>query len=453
MDMTRNLSAPGWVSRFLKHARRDDGAVAVQFAMMLVPMMVMVFGAVDVSRASGEKMRLQDALDAAALAAARSTATTDADLKIVGDKVLSADLAASKAVLTSSTYHLNGTKIVATARATLSTSVSNLWMEGDMTIGATSEVTRSSNNIEVALALDVTGSMAGTRITDLKSAAKDLVDLVVQDQQTPYYTKVALAPYSAAVNVGTYAASVRGAVGAGTCTTPGCASFKFTNASGSLKTFAVSTCVTERTGTGAYTDASPASAYLGLNYPSTSNPCLSSTIMPLSTDRAALKTRIDGLSAAGSTAGHLGLAWGWYMVSPNFASLWPTASQPAAYGTDKLIKVVVLMTDGAFNTTYCKGVISQDSGSGSGSASDHINCNAPNGGAFSQAQALCNNMKAAGVIVYTVGFDVGSDASAKAIVQECATDAEHVYLPSTGAALKDAFHAIGEDISRLRISR
>lgn len=447
------LSVPGWVSRFIGLAKREDGAVAVQFAMLLVPMAVMVFGAVDVSRASGEKARLQDALDAATLAAARSSETTDAGLKLVGDKVLVADLAASKAALASSSYHLEGTKIIATARATMSTTIANLWMDGDMTVGATSEVTRSSNNIEVALALDVTGSMAGSRITDLKAAAKDLVDLVVQDQQTPYYTKVALVPYSAAVNVGTYAASVRGAVTTGTCTTPGCASFKFTNASGSLKTFAISNCVTERAGAEAYTDAAPSVAFLGRNYPSSANPCLSSTITPLSTDRAALKSKIDGLSAAGSTAGHIGLAWGWYMVSPNFASLWPTASQPAAYGADRLLKVVVLMTDGAFNTTYCNGVISRDSGSGSGSSADHINCNAPNGDAFSQARTLCANMKAQGVIIYTVGFDVGAAADAEAIVRECATDAEHVYLPSTGADLRTAFHAIGEDISRLRISR
>ncbi|MFZ4605709.1 MAG: pilus assembly protein TadG-related protein [Caulobacter sp.] len=186
--MRKMLSVPGWVSRFLVRAKREDGAVAVQFALLIVPMTVMVFGAIDVSRASGEKARLQDALDAATLAAARSTETTDAGLKTVGDKVLSADLAASKAVLASSTYRLEGTKIIATARASMTTSIANLWMDGDMTVGATSEVTRSSNNLEVALALDVTGSMGGSRIADLKLAAKDLVDLVVQDQQTPYYT-------------------------------------------------------------------------------------------------------------------------------------------------------------------------------------------------------------------------------------------------------------------------
>ncbi len=111
------------------------------------------------------------------------------------------------------------------------------------------------------------------------------------------------------------------------------------------------------------------------------------------------------------------------------------------------------MTDGAFNTTYCKGVISKDSGSGSGSSSDHINCNAPNGNAFDQAKALCDNMKAAGVIVYTVGFDVANDEDAQDIMTECATSADHLFLPSSGAALKDAFRAIGQEISRLRLSK
>lgn len=452
--MTSKQSVFGRLGKFLRAFRKEEGAVAVQFAMAIVPMAVMVFGALDVSRASGEKMRLQDALDAAALAAARSTATTDSALQAIGASVLAADLAGSEMALTGSSFKQVGSTVVASAHATVTPIVAKLWTDTDMVLGVETEVTRASNNIEVALTLDITGSMSGQKITDLKAAAKALVDLVVQDQQSPYYTKLAIAPYSAAVNVGSsYAAGARGAYTSGTCTTPGCASYKFTNANGNSKTFAISNCVTERTGSEAFTDAAPSTAFLGRNYPSTANPCLASTIMPLSTDRTALKSKIDGFSASGSTAGHLGLAWGWYLVSPNFGYLWPTASQPAAYGADKLLKVVVLMTDGAFNTTYCKGVISRDSGSGSGSSSDHINCDAPNGDAFSQAQALCDNMKAAGVIIYTVGFDVAGDTNAQDIMRDCATDAEHVYLPSTGAALKDAFRAIGQDISRLRLSK
>ena len=47
-----------------------------------------------------------------------------------------------------------------------------------------------------------------------------------------------------------------------------------------------------------------------------------------------------------------------------------------------LRKMVILMTDGEFNTAYCNGVISKDSTSGN--ASDRINCVAPNGNSFSR---------------------------------------------------------------------
>ncbi|MDQ0466489.1 Flp pilus assembly protein TadG [Caulobacter ginsengisoli] len=440
-----------FLGRFAGNRR---GAIAVQAALCAGPILVMTFGALDIANASQEKTRLQDALDAAALAAARSPATTDAGLAAVGDPTLAADMTGSKATVTSKSFHLDGSKVMASATAKVPALIAGIWSQGDMTIGVKAEVVRASNDVEVALVLDTTGSMAGTRIDDLKTAAKDLIDIVVKTNQTPFYTKVALVPYSMAVNVGsTYATQVRGSYTAGTCTTPGCASFKFTNPSGNFKTFAISNCVSERTGADAFTDAAPSAAPLGRNYPASGNPCIASTIVPLSSDRDFLKGKVDALSASGSTGGHIGVAWGWYMVSPRFGYLWPSASQPAAYGGEHLLKVVVLMTDGEYNSTYCKGVISQDSTSGSGSSSDHINCDAPNGSAFTQSQTLCTNMKAAGVIVYTVGFDVVNDQRAKDLVNGCATDAQHVYLPSTGVALQDAFRAIGRDIDSLRLSK
>lgn len=85
-------------------------------------------------------------------------------------------------------------------------------MDDQVQVGVESEVLRSSNNLEVALVLDITGSMAGNKLRDLKDAADELVDMVVQDVQTPYYTKAAIIPYAAAVNLGADAAAARGAV-------------------------------------------------------------------------------------------------------------------------------------------------------------------------------------------------------------------------------------------------
>jgi hypothetical protein len=113
------------------------------------------------------------------------------------------------------------------------------------------------------------------------------------------------------------------------------------------------------------------------------------------------------------------------------------------------------MTDGEYNSSYCNGVIAQDSTSGSGSMNDHMNCNAPNGHAYVQSDALCTAMKADGkdVIVYTVGFDVYNSTNAQNLVADCATDSEHAYYPNTGAELKTTFQLIAQEISQLRLSQ
>ncbi|RDJ21057.1 hypothetical protein DWF00_07495 [Bosea caraganae] len=442
-------------------ARRRDGVVALLFALLLPVLLAFMLGLIDYTRASTTQLALQTNLDAAALYIARSTATTPADVQAMGERMMKANEANLKhGTATSYTFTMTqDQRVVATAAATVPVTIAGLLGTSQVPVAASAEVTRSSNNIEVGLALDITKSMEGQDLTDLKAAAKDLIDLVVKDQQTPYYSKVALVPYSMAVNVGTYANQIRGTPKKN-CTTYGCERYTFDSTARDNKnkpvpvTLNVSTCVTERSGADAYTDTAPGTAPLGMNYPAPAtegNPCLSSTIVPLSSNRTTLKNTVGNFVAQGSTAGHIGLAWAWYMVSPNFASLWSGESKPAAYGTRELIKVVVMMTDGAFNTPYYNGVIASDAGSGSGSTK--INHVAVNGSSFSQADKLCTSMKAAGVIVYTVGLGVGSDAQANAMLTKCATSSKHVYFPSSGSSLKDAFRAIGQDINSLRISK
>ena len=63
--------------------------------------------------------------------------------------------------------------------------------------------------------LDVTGSMCTpcSKIDAAKSAAKDLIDIVIWDDQSQFTSRVALAPFAEAVNVGTVLAPlVRGTV-------------------------------------------------------------------------------------------------------------------------------------------------------------------------------------------------------------------------------------------------
>ncbi|MDO9587709.1 MAG: ubiquitin-activating E1 FCCH domain-containing protein [Brevundimonas sp.] len=621
--MGRGLRA--FTRRLFSDAR---GNVAMLFGLSLPVLILMAVGGVDIHRASTVRVNLQDALDAAALSAARSPYTADADLQRVGLASLRANLQSYPNVIlreADTSFVLNGDNVViASSRVDVKTLVANIFlppygkfMDDYLPVGAHSEVNRSSKNLEVALVLDITGSMAGQRLTDLKAAARELVDIVVQPLQTPFYSRMSVTPYAVGVNLGSYAAGARGTPttyrsitgaawttgssksisgitraspgvvsssshgfvtgdwvwisgvsgmtqinnrayrvvrittgsyslqawngsswsavnttsgngyssyssggiarkclvsdcsvvvtaanhglsnndyvyisnvggmtgingsgyqvddvttntysigvnGAGWsaytsggrsyCGQYGCEYRVFRNPSNAIRALPASTCVSERTGAQAYTDASPASARVGFNYANGSNICPTASILPLTSNTTTIKNLINSLSDDGSTAGHIGTAWGWYTVSPTFNALWPS-SGAGVFSERDLLKAVIIMTDGDYNTPYCSGVIAQNAGSGSGGSTDKINCNATNGDSFNQAGALCAAMKAQGVIVYTVGFQVSTGSSAAAILAQCATSSDHAHLPASGADLSDAFKAIGRDITRLRISK
>jgi Ubiquitin-activating enzyme E1 FCCH domain len=233
------------------------------------------------------------------------------------------------------------------------------------------------------------------------------------------------------------------------CTKYGCNYYYFPNAAGTSTLYQANYCATERT-TNAYTDTAPSTTPLGFNYTSSAGACITQAIQPLTSDRTTLHNLVQTLTAAGSTAGHLGLAWGWYMVAPNFGYLWPS-SQPATYGRANLIKAVILMTDGQFNLQYCNGVLDSDAGSGTG----NIDCTSPNGNSLTQAQALCDAIKAPtnDIVLYTVGFYLGSDTASLNFLKGCATAPSDFFQADSPTALNNAFTSIAQNLNDLRISK
>jgi hypothetical protein len=61
-------------------------------------------------------------------------------------------------------------------------------------------------------------------------------------------------------------------------------------------------------------------------------------------------------------------------------------------------------------------------------------------------------MKAAGIEVYTVGFQLDNQTAVKTL-SSCATDSSHFYNSTTGDALKAAFRDIALKISTLYLSQ
>jgi hypothetical protein len=275
-------------------------------------------------------------------------------------------------------------------------------------------------DVEIALMLDTTGSMAGSKMSALKEAAIDLVNIVVWNDQSEYTSRVAVIPFSYYVNPGRYAFEV--------------ASNYSPSGSSDERT-----CVKERSGASRYTDKVPNSTNGYFDYYTGSWSCKpQAAILPLTNNKANLHERINDMYPSGMTAGHLGTAWAWYALSPNFSSLWPMESAPHSYskltelnenGRPKLQKIAVLMTDGEYNQKY----------SGDTSAT--------------QARALCSAMKAKGVTVYTVGFAISAGGEADSTLSQCATAADYYYSADDPSALRSAFRDIALKIATLRITQ
>ena len=170
------------------------------------------------------------------------------------------------------------------------------------------------------------------------------------------------------------------------------------------------------------------------------NTCPSAAIMPLMgrSKQNNIITTIGSLSPGGSTAGHIGAAWGMYMLSPNWSNIFSGNSQPGAYNDPLVSKNFVLMTDGLFNTSYLSGL-----SAGSSAATTE---------SYRQFDAICSNMKANGINVYTIGFGL-DDATAAAELSKCASSSSNFFPVANGTQLQAAFSQIVDKLNTLRLTK
>jgi len=446
------------VTRGLSRFRRDrSGDIAIIFALSAVAMCLFVGAAVDIGRWLHARQLTVAAMDAAVLAGGRELQLDSTNLSgaIATAKQFYAENVKGRAPVVSDTIDFttadNNTSFTANGNAFIATPLLAFANITKLPLLDSSGVEYSkaqlkaggngSGDLEIALMLDVTGSMAGSKIKDMRAAATDLVDIVVAADQSQQSSRLALIPFSEGVRLpSTSNAAARGSPANSVTLT--CSWWGGTYPC----TYSLTNCVAERTGNDKYTDAAPAAGnYVMSVYKNGSSCALSSAeeLVPLTSDKTLLKNRIAGLDDGGPTAGQIGTAWAWYTLSPNWNSLWPAANQAAAYGT-KLQKIAILMTDGEYNTDYDSHGVRTGSG-GAGPAANESSTN--------QARALCTGMKAKGITVYTVGFDLGGNQTAIDTLNQCATDAGKFYNTNDGEQLKQAFRDIALKISQLYLTQ
>jgi hypothetical protein len=111
---------------------------------------------------------------------------------------------------------------------------------------------------------------------------------------------------------------------------------------------------------------------------------------------------------------------------------------------------MILMTDGintmATDSYTAYGFLSQGNlgTTNAGTAVTKLN---------NKTTAVCNSMKAKGILIYTIVFGHDSDATSKTMMKNCASEADFYFDSPTSSDLNAAFRAIGDSLSKLRVSK
>ncbi len=186
----------------LKRFSSDNkGGVAMIFALTMLPVLGMAGAAMDYTAASNMRAQMAQASDAAALAAARAPVTTVAERQKIAQDVFNANMGGKSVQNLSVKVKEIPSGIRVDATGQVKTQFVGMMGFDTMDVGVFSEVVRGEGFVEVALALDVTGSMKND-MDAMKKASVNFVNTLFAAGAAADSLRVGIVPYVASVNPG-----------------------------------------------------------------------------------------------------------------------------------------------------------------------------------------------------------------------------------------------------------
>ncbi|MGE0182659.1 MAG: hypothetical protein AB7F91_07320 [Parvularculaceae bacterium] len=389
-------------------------------AMMFGLMMFVIIGAagigLDVQRSNVIRAEVAEASDAALIAAVRyksghpnadMTKLTEVARRIFDDGIKSKsalqidDFAVSFDAVSES-FALN-------VRGTIDTLLMGVLGHQFVDLDSRSEAKLGKPPLlEVALALDVTGSMNQKgKISTMRTAAQDLVKTLFEAKDAD--VKIGVVPFAQYVSIGTDYKAESWLI----------------NPGGAWKG-----CIGSRN----YPYNTLDSDYAVFKLPGLNGAACPDSIMPLSNNAGDLDTKIASLKPGGWTYIPAGLTGGWMLLTPNapFSEALTFETLHEKRGT----KALILMTDGE-NTR----------------APDYPTHNSTSEPLANQlTEEICVNIKKQDIVIYTIAFDV-TDTVIKDILSGCATTTSHYFDAADSEALISAFASIANSLRNISLSK
>ena len=452
-----------------RFAGDESGNIALLFG--ITALMLLTGGglAVEFSRAMTVRSAMSNALDAAVLATARSVSVGEITQDEAEDYLygmFTVNMNAGGGDL--SGYRIEDVtfdNVTKTLSADVTYGFETMFRffgeSNSLALRTSAAAIYGTSYAEVAMAFDVTGSMSGGKLDNLKAAAIAGVTQLLGEENNPT-VRISAIPYAEAVNVGDLARHVfpddgkpdtapvsaadwEAAMESGT-PPPGVDEDAWNEdmlAGGGTGGLGPDDCATERKGPHIYDPAGPDRAMV--NRDARLEVCPTARLMPLTNDADALVAAINSYRHNGVTAGQIGIQWAWYTLSHEWADFLPAGAGPldpeAPY--KEVRKFAVIMTDGEFNTAFAGSRRQKPQQKEARRSSDH-------------ALELCRRMKADGIRIFTIGFQLKQDRAIQ-VMRDCASPADgqvqYFYDTSSAAELTDAYRSIAGTIQALRLVR
>lgn len=440
----------------------DRGSVAALVGLAIVPLALALGLAVDGGMAYNAHSKLQGAADSAALAGAQAASTEESDVIADAQKYFNAnypsDFMDGRITNFQTTFNEETGELSIDAAVEIPSTFMQLAGIETIPIAVSSTAQQLLSGIELAMVLDVTGSMnsadpsGGTKLASLKSASNTLLDTIYAENDTVDNVSVSVIPYNTEVNLGSgrtdlltgFDAAAFGSEGWKGCVEAREAPFDQDDTPPSQEAFTallwpalVDDPSTRRNET-RFNPSNDPNAF-----------CPDSEILPLTAEKSVIADHIDDMTAAGFTMTNVGFTWGWRTISPRWQGEWGSTEAPVAYDNPTIQKAIIFMTDGIADWSsnyYTAYGFLADRRLGSRNerrAEAEVN---------NRLLETCEFAKAEGIEVYTVMFAL-NNPSIERDYRACASSDDHFFDAPNGEQLDAAFREIAGQLTSLRLTQ
>jgi uncharacterized protein YegL len=313
-------------------------------------------------------------------------------------------------------------------------------------VSASSQAAWGNTRLRVALVLDNTGSMADyNKIGALRTATNNLLSQLKDAATNNGDVYVSIIPFVKDVNLGAsnYLADwidwTDWNAANGSCSTGSWWMQTYSSCTSAGKTWVPNNhntwngCIVDRGGSNAPDPANydtnvvaPSSGTRATLYAAEQYGSCPQSVMQLNYNWSAMTNLVNGMVASGNTNQAIGLQVGWMSLAGGGPFTVPPYDSNYTYQ-----KVIILLTDG-LNT--------QDRWYTNQTSIDN------------RQQMTCNNIKAAGITLYTIQVNTDRDPTST-LLQNCASDSSKFFLLTSSNQIVTTFNQIGTALSRLRVAK